>query len=110
MARSALTAQTISRAGVKPSYTAVNSDGNYFANNGREFLHVKNGSGSSINATVQTPGTVDGLGISDLIVAVPAGEERMIGPFPSGVYNQTDGTTYVDWSAATSVTAAVLLL
>lgn len=111
MARAAMTVQQIVRTGLNNTPASVNaSDGNYFANDGRVFLHVINGSGSSINVTVGTPGSVDGLAISDLVVAVPAGDERMIGPFPTNIYNQADNTVYVDWSSGTTITAAAYSL
>jgi len=106
MARTALTVQTVSRTGLNPSYTSANADGHSVASEGEKtFLHVKNASGGSINVTVQTPGTVDGLAISDLIVAVPASGERMIGPFPIGYYTTS---LLVDFSSVTSVTVAAL--
>jgi hypothetical protein len=72
------------------------------------FLYVKNASGSPITVTIDTPGLVDGLAIANLTVSVPATTgERMIGPFPPGIYNQADGNVYVDWSSVTSVTAGV---
>lgn len=105
MARTALAVQQISRAGITPSYSAANADGHSVLNSGKEFLHVKNGSGSSINVTVQTPGTVDGQAIADRVVAVGAGAEKMIGPFPPDTYNQPGtNTLYVDFSAVTTVT------
>lgn len=107
MARSALTVQTIVKTGIVPSYAAANVDGNSFANDGNTFHHVKNGSGSSINVTYQTPGTVDDLAVTDRVVAVAAGAEKMIGPFPPGIYNQS-GEVYVDYSAVTTITVAAI--
>jgi hypothetical protein len=108
MARQTKTVQVIARTGTIPTYAAATAtDGHKFANDGNTFLHVKNGGGSSINVTIQTPGTVDGLTVSDLVVAVAAGAEKMIGPFPPGIYNQS-GEVYVDWSAVTSVTMAAI--
>lgn len=103
MARSALTLQTVAKTGIVPSYAAANADGNSFANDGNTVIHVKNGSGSSINVTLQTPGTVDDLAVTDRVVAVAAGAEKMIGPFPPGIYNQS-GSVYVDYSDVTTVT------
>lgn len=107
MARTALTLQSIVRTGLSPAYTGANADGHSVTNEGKKTLvHVKNGGGSSINVTIQTPNTVDSLAVSDRVVSVPSGEERMIGPFPVETYNQSDGTIYVDFSAVTSVTVA----
>lgn len=109
MARATLTPQDIVRTGLTQTYAAVDqANGNQFANDGLMFLHVKNAGVGSTNVTIGTPGTVDGLAVADLVVAVGAGVEKMIGPFPAGIYNQAGGLVYVDWSVGTSVTAAVL--
>jgi hypothetical protein len=106
MARTALSVQSITRAGLNPSYTAANADGHSISNDGKKtFLHVKNGGGGSVDVTVQTPGSVDGLAVADRVVAVPAGEERAIGPFPTAYYGST---VNVDFSGVTSVTVAAL--
>jgi len=108
MARTALTVNEVVRAGVAFSPSAANVDGHSLANdrNAALFLYVNNGSGSSVTVTIQTPGTVDGLAVADRTVAVAAAAEKLIGPFPSGVYDQSDGAVYVDFSAVTSVTVA----
>ncbi len=108
MARQSLSVQDIERSGLEPSYSSAAGDGHSFQNNGRVFVHVKNDDGSSKTITIQTPGTVDGLAVADRTVDIPAGEERMIGPFSPGQYNQSDDTVYVDYSATTSVTIAAL--
>lgn len=120
MARTQLTVQTIGRnTQLTPSYGAVDSvNGNYFDNSGnRTFLHVKNGSGSPLVMTIQTPNQIDGnLAIADLDITIPAGEERMVGPFTSGDFHTADpGATIttainVDWDASTSITVAVIKL
>jgi hypothetical protein len=77
------------------------------------FIHVWNGNGGSINVTVTTPGTVDSLAISDLVVAVASGEDQIIGPFPPATYNEDPGTTdtiEVTFSDVTSITIAALVL
>ncbi len=110
MARTTLSVQEIVTTGLDPVYEAANADGEKIANNGRTFVHVENGSGASVTVTVQHPGTVDGLAVADLAVAVPAGEDRMIGPF-TGRFEQTgsdEGYVYVDFSAVTTVTVAAL--
>lgn len=93
--------------------TTKGISGNHaFSNDGRMFLHVKNGSASSVTVTFETPGLVDGfLAIQDASVIVPAGEERMAGPFPPGIYNQSDGKVYVNYSVYdTDIDAALFRL
>ena len=112
MARTVITVQQIARTGLASALAAADgANHNYFANDGQTFLYVKNASGSPITVTINTPGLVDGLAIADLTVSVPATTgERMIGPFPPGIYNQSDGSVYVDWSSATSVTMGAFRL
>ena len=110
MARAALTVQEISLTGLNPSYVAAEGDGNSFTNLGDVFIHVKNASGGSITVTVQTPATVQGVAVEEVPVSVPASGERMIGPFPPSVFNQSDATVYVDYSAVTSLTVAAVKL
>lgn len=110
MARTSLTVQDISISGVTPSYSSANVDGNSFANDGDVFLHVKNGSGSDITLTVQTPAKVNGVDIEEVTVTVSAGSEEMVGPFPTTTFNQSGGVVYADYSAVTTVTVAAIKL
>lgn len=111
-----LTLQEIVAVGVEPSYAAVNSEDTVKVNSAqRNFLHVKNGSGGSINVTVtavKTTARVQGVGvvdIDDLVVAVPAGEERIIGPFTEA-YMDSDGEVTIGYSGTSSVTAGAFSL
>lgn len=109
MPRASLSVQKIARSGLEPSYTAAEVDGNSFANPGLEqrILHVKNGA-TAVVVTCKTPRQVDGLDVAELAVTVPAGEERMIGPFPTKTFTQGDGTVHVDYDDVSNVTVAVL--
>lgn len=98
--------QSIARTGLETTYAAVNgTDGNQFQNDGRMFLHVKNGAGAPIH--VYIAGRAD---VNDLDVTVTNGESRMIGPFPTNLYNDANRRVQVTYSSGTSVTAAVLRL
>lgn len=105
--RTALGVQAVTPAGLDAVYTPANVDGHSFGNNGRRLLHVVNGSAGPVTVTVPTPGTVDGNAIADRAVVVVAGGDMFIGPF-SGAYQQSDGSVHVDYSAAASVTVALL--
>lgn len=113
MARTALTAQQFTVAGLAPTYVTPDATGVTFRNSRRCVLHVKNGSGSSINVTPKIGRTVLGkaVGVADA-VAVAAGGDKFIGPYNSGDWNQEDGkdTMFVDFSAVTTVTVALLEL
>lgn len=103
-----LSKQMISRAGLTPSYAAASGGGDAFANSGAEFLHIRNGGGSSVTLTIATQLNVHGLAVADHTVTVPAGEERLVGPFPVGTFNDDEGMVQLGYSGVTSVTVAVL--
>lgn len=107
MPRTAITPQQVVAGGLEVSYEPANVDGNSISGaSTRRDLTVKNGSAASINVTIPTPGTVDGLAIADRVVAVPAGAEMRIRT-DGRPYRQLGGAVHVDYSAVTSVTVAV---
>ena len=93
-------------------YSAVSASDTFQpADNTR--LVVKNGSASSINVTVSTyPDTAPhGAAIADLVVAVPAGAERWIGPFRGPAHaDPGTGLVTVTYSATATVTAALVAI
>lgn len=102
-----LTLQRISRSGLTPSFVAAAGGGDTFQNDGKlTFFYVKNGGGGSINATFVTQRAIRGLAIADLVVAVGAGSEEVVGPFPSSDYNDTSNLVTVNYSGVTTVTVA----
>lgn len=109
-----LTAQEIVEAGLEASYDAATGGGDDFVNNGKEFIHVKNGSGGDITVTVTAQRTITnkaGFGPmtkSDSAVVVTAGEERFIGPFPISAFNNSTGKAVITYSGVTSLTIAIL--
>jgi len=71
------------------------------------FLHVKNGSGGSINVTITDPGSTQGASAAtNPVVAVPAGAERMI-YLSQYLTNPNTGTIQVAFSATASITAGL---
>lgn len=101
--------ETIQIDGTQPTYHAAEVGGDKITNPGDNVvLHVKNGSASSITATVVTPGTVAGQAIGDVGVAVAAGEEAFIGPLTVQHFANSDGQVDITWSAVTTVTFAAV--
>lgn len=105
-----LTVQDIVLAGLAPTYVAAAAGGNNFINDGRTFLHVKNGGASSINVTIDSVVQCNQGFDHDITVAVPNGGERMIGPFNPDRFNNSIGRVSVTYSAVTTVTVAALHL
>jgi hypothetical protein len=98
VARTALVVTDISRAVNAGTLTAGDDVNEHdFVNDGRTIICALN-TGTAATLTFLTPGTVGGLAIADLAVSVPihATKVALIGPFPPGIYNQSDGKVYVD--------------
>lgn len=102
-----LTVQEVDRDGLNPTYASAAGGGDAFVNDGKTWLHIKNGDVSSKTVTIATAKTVDGLAVADRDVTIPASEERLIGPFPPTTYNDGDGKVQLTYDAVTSVTVAV---
>ena len=105
-----LTIQTIATTGLAPTYAAAAAGGDAFYNDGATYFHVKNGSGASINVTVNSITACDQGFDHDQVVAVGAGAEKIIGPFPSQRWNDTSNNVNVSYSAVTTVTVAAVKL
>lgn len=72
-------------------------------------LLVTNGSGASINCTFTSYASVDpGEAVANKVVAVPAGQTMLIGPFPQQFENPADGLVTCAFSATATVTRAVI--
>ena len=112
MADVAETVKKIIPAGLVVTYTgSLNTGSNYqFLNDGRIFIHVKNGGGSSDTVTVISQKTVGGLAVADRVVVVANGAEGMIGPFPPDIYNDANGMVNFGHSFITTVTQAAFHL
>ena len=89
--------------------TPTATHGNKVLNDGKTYIEVANGSGDSINVTIDCPGSVDGFAVADLVVAVGAGVRKKIGPF-TGTFNQADGYFWVVCSAVVTVTIGAFRL
>lgn len=108
-----LTVNEITRAGIDAiPATAAAGGGDKFLNTGRECFILKNADASGKTVTLVTAATADpdGLAITDKTVTVGAGNSTIIGPFPTGIYNDVDGYMNLTYSAVTSVTVKVFKL
>lgn len=103
-----LTVQEIDISGLNPSFAAADSEGDAFINHGNTYLHVKNDDSSSHTVTLNVQKSVEFGTLSNPTVEVPAGEERIIGPFDREWFNDNDKMVHVDYDAVASVTIAVI--
>ena len=110
----ALTVQEIGESGIDPTFAAATAGGDTAKNDGRTYLHVKNADAGSHTATITAQRTTTekaGFGTvtrGNIAVAVPAAEERIIGPF-SEAFN-LNGDVQITYDAVPSVTIAAFKL
>lgn len=107
-----LSVQVISRTGTAATYGAAAGGGDEFVNDGTSRLHVKNGGGSPITVTIDSPNTCN-FGVAanaahDYAITVGAGADKFIGPFSADQFNDVNGKVQVTYSGVTTVTVAVM--
>lgn len=106
-----ITVQQISLSGLTESAaTAATAAGDTVLNNGRTFIEVTDG--ATTNPTVTIASQVDcNQGYThDVVVTVPSGEAKIIGPFPPNRFNNASGQIEVTYDDDTSVTIAAFTL
>lgn len=93
MARTELTVETIDIDGAFRAAVAGDvANGNMFDNAGGVLVIAENTDGANPHTvTIVTPKQVGGLDIEDPVVTVAASATALIGPFPSGTFNQPSG-------------------
>lgn len=101
-----LTVQKVLLGGLDPVYSAADVLGDTFANDGKLFLHVKNGDASPKTVTIDSVAQCSHGFDHDIAVTIPASDEKLIGPFPAYRFNDANGKVKVTYSAITSVTVA----
>lgn len=112
MAYTALTLLVADRDGVSIAdavLTAAVAGGHTFVNDGSTVLILQNTNGSARTITVTTGQTVDNLAVADLTITLAATTGRLLtATFPRSVYNQSNGTVLVDYSATAGVLVAAV--
>lgn len=103
-----LTTQSISRAGVGPTYVTPAGGGDACEVGDDIFLQVKNTSGSAVTVTLAIPSsasTYPNVVYTNTTVSVPATTgDRMIGPISALYKDPTTGLCTITTSAQTNVT------
>lgn len=102
-----LSAQQITPAGTAVTYAAATGGGDRMPVGPTTFLHVKNGGGSSITATINSITPCSQGFDHDLAVAVAAGADKMIGPIGER-FRDTDNLAGITYTGVTTVTVAVI--
>jgi hypothetical protein len=103
--------QQIVQTGLQPTYVpATVTVGDSVIPDEDGFIHVKNGGGGAITATVTTPGVgPGGVAVPDIpVTSIPAAGAAMIGPLNAALADPTTGLVTVVWSGVTTVTIAAI--
>lgn len=110
MAEVEITPKQTSDSGVKPEDKGElkTEDTHLIPNDGNTRLRVVNGGAEALTVTIATPGSTGGLAIADRTVEVPAGEERIIGPFKKSLYNNEDEQIEVTIDKSEEVTISAI--
>lgn len=95
------------RGGMEPTFETANELGDAFLNDGKVWIHVKNGAAELV-LTLVTQQTVDGEAVDDKTVTIGASTEQAVGTFPPEVYNDGDGLVQLTYSKHEEVTIAFL--
>lgn len=103
-------ATAISRAGVNPVGAAADVAGDSFANDGKTMLYIYNGGGAPITLTLVVQMTVDTKAVTNPTISVTNGEGRLVGPFPTPIYNDANARVNLTYSGVGSVTVKALSL
>lgn len=104
------TPEAVTTSGRVPTFYAADAAGDRVPPGDSTMIYVKNRSAGSINVTLVTPQTFEGdLATADRVNAVATGEagDRFIA-IPDTYKDPADGLVGLTWSAAPSVTFAVV--
>jgi hypothetical protein len=105
MARTEISATEVTDAGVDPAGVTGTVDGHMLRLTGREFIEVRNASGTPQNVTIATPQAPEGLAVADRVVSIPATNGRkIIGLTNRALYGQDSksadaGKAYINYAA-----------
>ena len=99
----ALTVTTIDINGVVPTFVPADVLGDTYANTGREFVMVTNGSGAPITMTVVLVKTTLNTGetIEPTTITIAPGDTALAGAFSTQLYSANVALTYSDVTSLT---------
>lgn len=106
-----ITVQQISTSGLtEVAGTAATAAGDTVINNGRTYIEIVDGATTAPTVTIASQVDCNQGFTHDVVVAVPSGGAKLIGPFPPNRFNNTSGQIEVTYDDDTSVTIAAFSL
>jgi len=103
-----LVVQDIVIAGLETTFAAASSGGDEFANDERTVFHVKNDDADALEVTISATVNCNHGFTHDVVSSLPAGVDRMFGPFDRERFNDSAGMIQVTYDDETSVTVAAV--
>lgn len=109
-----LSTQTVTRAGVGPTYAAANAGGDACETGDSIYLHVKNTNGATRTVTLVVPSsasTYPNVAYQSVAVTVPATTgDRLIGPVSALFKDPSTGLCSITYDAVTGLTVGCFKL
>lgn len=106
-----LATQQVTRGGLNPVMSAVAGGGDSFQPGDKAWLRIDNADSASHTVTIHVTATRFGRAVADLVVAVPAGQTRMIGPLINEEFlDPATNLGSMTYTSATGMTAGVFTL
>jgi len=102
-----LTVQSTTSAGIAPTFTAVGATGDTFRNTGNELVIVKTTT-TATSVTITSPVACGHGFMHDVVIALGAGVEQVIGKLPINRFNDSTNSAKITCSVQTGVTIAVV--
>ena len=107
-----LTVQDVSLVGLDPAYVAADAGltDSFENRDERAMFEVVNGGGGACEVTIAATHACNHGFTHDIIESIPAGQNRVFGPFDKERFNSATGTIGVSYDQVTTVTVAALRL
>jgi hypothetical protein len=99
-----LSVESVDVDGLDPTMNSCAAGGDEFVNDGQVWVEIDNQDASDTDVTFVTDKTVQDLAVADKVVTVPTTERRLIGPFSTDLFNDSDNKVQITYEKVTSLT------
>lgn len=65
------------------------------SNDGNAVVQVGNGTGGALDIVLETTASIAGMEMAGVVVTIPAGQVRWVGPLPPAVFNDDFGQAHI---------------